>query len=58
LSNYVFTDSITILWLYIHNIMHLNRESKCGRCPHPASGINIDFVGNNYSADGINVPGV
>jgi len=44
LSNYVFTNSSTILWLSIHDIMLLNKESKCGRYPHPASGINIDLL--------------
>lgn len=29
------------------------RKILCGRCPHPASGIRLDFSGNTANADGI-----
>jgi hypothetical protein len=30
-----------------------SRNTLCGRCPHPASGIRLDISGNTANADGI-----
>lgn len=44
LSNYVFIYSLSILWITIHGLLFSGTENKRGRCPHPASGINMELL--------------
>ena len=52
--------SLTTIGLFIHLISFFCTKNKAlydylfrGLCPHPASGIRLEFSGNTLNADGI-----